>query len=153
MICSSIIINRLIELIFGRHHQHWSRVKFLNKLCQKHYPHNQSSITAQLMGGIVGGIKEIWSSQRRKQMMIFYSLLLIFMSFNTLKCQSNVGDIRASPSPSKKIILHNETPFSNGQLLKILCHINKPGIQDHGTGQYFRNRFVNNKYGISFFLP
>ena len=76
--------------------------------------------------------------------MIFYSLLLIFISLNTLKCQSNVGDIRASPSPYKKIILHNGTPFSNGQLLKILCHINKPGIQAHGTGQYFRNRFIKN---------
>ena len=75
------------------------------------------------------------------------------MSLNTLKCQSNVGDISASPSPSKKIVLHNGKPFSNGQLLKILCHINKPGIQDHGTGQYFRNRFVKNKYGISFFYP
>ena len=86
--------------------------------------------------------------------MIFYSQLLIFMLFNILNCQSNIGDLGTSTSPSKKIILHNGTPFSNEQLLKVLCLLNKPaGIQDHGTGQYFRNRFDNKNRCRSYSFP
>ena len=74
-------------------------------------------------------------------MMKIYFLLIIFASLNTFECQSNVS--RISAFPTKKNNLYTRTPFSNDQLLKVLRLLNKPGIQDHGTEQYFRNRFVS----------
>ena len=73
-------------------------------------------------------------------MMILYSLLLFFFTFNTLECQKrNIGI--AGPLQSDKPNLFNGIPYSINRFSKVRL-LNKPGIHDHGT-EHFPKRFVS----------